>query len=136
MLRIVQMECVLNLTDDHIKTFLLMSVSPELEQFIVDQLEFAGTIRSKRMFGGVGLYIDEVFCGIIGPQSGQLYLKVDDSNRADYLRENMQPFQTPKGTMSYYTVPAHILENPQDLKAWALKARVIAVRSKLVKSRR
>lgn len=113
-----------------------MPVSQELEQFIIDQLESAGSVRSKRMFGGVGLYLDNVFCGIIGPQSGQLYLKVDDSNRPDYLRENMQPFRTSKGTMSYYTVPEHILENPQLLRVWALKARDIAIRSKLGKPRR
>ncbi|MFC1665827.1 TfoX/Sxy family protein [Pseudomonadota bacterium] len=113
-----------------------MPVSQELERYIVDLLESAGTVRSKRMFGGVGLYIDEAFCAIIGPQSGQLYLKVDDGNREDYLRENMQPFQTPKGTMSYYSVPEHILENPQDLKDWALKARDIAVRSKLGTTRK
>ena len=38
------------------------------------------------MFGGVGIYIDDVFCALISPDSGSLYFKVDDSNRAETLR--------------------------------------------------
>ena len=82
------------------------------------------------MFGGVGLYINEAFCGIIGADSGRLYLKVDDSNRADYEREAMEPFRTPKGTMSYYTVPEHVIEDAEILRTWALKARAVATPSK------
>ncbi len=112
-----------------------MSVSRELEEYIVGQLEVAGTVRSRRMFGGVGLYIDDAFCGIIGSDSGCLYLKVDDSNRSDYEREAMAPFQTPKGTMSYYTVPEHVIEDAKLLRAWVLKARVVATRSKPTRKR-
>ena len=107
-----------------------MSVSRELEQYIVGQLAVAGSVRSRRMFGGVGLYVDDAFCGIIGADSGYLYLKVDDSNRADYEREAMEPFQTPKGTMSYYTVPEHVVEDPKLLRTWVLKARAISTRAK------
>ena len=107
-----------------------MAVSRELEEYIVGQLGTAGAVTSRRMFGGVGLYIDNAFCGIIGADSGRLYLKVDDSNRSDYEREDMEPFQTPKGTMSYYTVPEHVIEDTELLRAWALKARAVAARSK------
>ena len=82
------------------------------------------------MFGGVGLYLDEVFCGIIGGDSGCLYLKVDDSNRPDYEREAMEPFRTPRGEMTYYTVPEHVVEDPKLLRAWVLKARAVAIASK------
>ena len=88
-----------------------MAVSREIEEYLVGQLESAGKVTSRRMFGGVGLYIDGAFCGIIGSESGQLYLKVDDSNRADYERESMEPFRTPRGTMGYYTVPEHVVED-------------------------
>ena len=104
-----------------------MPVSRELEAYIVGQLEASGTVTSKRMFGGVGLYLGGVFCGIIGPDSGLLYLKVDDSNRKDYEREGMEPFRTPKGTLSYYTVPQHVLEDSELLQEWALKARAVAL---------
>ncbi len=112
-----------------------MTVSREFEEYIVGQLEVAGAVRSRRMFGGVGLYIDDAFCGIIGADSGRLYLRVDDSNRSDYEREAMEPFQTPKGTMSYYTVPEHVIEDANLLRAWALKARAVATRSRPAQKR-
>jgi DNA transformation protein len=113
-----------------------MPVSPELEDYIVGQLEAAGTIRVKRMFGGVGLYLDDVFCAIIGGGSGRLYLKVDDSNRPDYERESMEPFRTPKGTMSYYTVPEHVIDDALTLRDWVLKARAVAVGAGPARKRR
>lgn len=112
-----------------------MAVSRELEQYIIGQLEIAGDVRSRRMFGGVGLYVDDAFCGIIGADSGRLYLKVDDSNRADYEREAMEPFRTPKGTMSYYTVPEHVVEDRELLRSWVLEARAVSIRAKPVRRR-
>jgi len=113
-----------------------MPVSRQIEEYLVGQLGFAGTVRSRRMFGGVGLYLDDVFCGIIGADSERLYLKVDDSNRPDYEREAMEPFQTPKGTMSYYTVPMSIVEDPELLRVWVLKARVAATKPKPARKRK
>lgn len=112
-----------------------MAVSRELEEYIVGQLEVAGTVTSRRMFGGVGLYIDDAFCGIIGADSGRLYLKVDDSNRSDYEREAMEPFRTPKGTMSYTTVPEYVIEDAKLLRTWALKARAVATTPKPARKR-
>ncbi len=113
-----------------------MTVSKELEQDIVERLGSAGKVRSRRMFGGVGLYVDDAFCGIIGADSGRLYLKVDDSNRADYEREGMEPFQTPKGSMSYYTVPERVLEDRKLLRSWVRGAVAVAERSKPARPRK
>ena len=112
-----------------------MPVSRETEEYFVGQLEAAGAVRSRRMFGGVGLYVEDVFCGIIGADSGRLYLKVDDSNRPDYEREAMTRFKTAKGIMSYYTVPEHVVEDPEALRGGALKAREVAAKAKPRKRR-
>ncbi len=45
------------------------------------------------MFGGTGLYCDDVFIGIIARD--RLYLKVDESNRPDYERHGMKAFKPP-----------------------------------------
>jgi TfoX/Sxy family transcriptional regulator of competence genes len=58
---------------------------------VLEQLQGAGPVTAKKMFGGVGLYIDMVFFGLIADDV--LYLKVDDSNRADYEAEGMKPFK-------------------------------------------
>ena len=105
-----------------------MSVSREFESYVVDQLAAAGVVKTRRMFGGVGLYIDGVFCAIIGADSGRLFLKVDASNQADYEREEMEPFRTRRGTMSYYEVPVHVLEDRDLLREWALKARAVGLK--------
>jgi DNA transformation protein and related proteins len=91
--------------------------------FILDQLTDIDDITSRPMFGGIGLYAGAVFFGIIFHDI--LYLKVDDSTRPDYERAGMKPF-TPyaprKTTLQYYEVPAGVLENAEDLAAWARKA--------------
>ena len=88
------------------------------------------------MFGGVGLYVDDAFCGIIGSDSGRLYLKVDDSNRADYEREGMRIFGTPKGTMSYYAVPDRVFEDPKQLRKWVRASVAVAKRAKPTRPRK
>jgi DNA transformation protein len=113
-----------------------MAVSKEIEQDIVERLEKAGKVRSRRMFGGVGLYVDDAFCAIIGSDAGQLFLKADDSTRADYEREGMRIFGTPKGTMSYYAVPDRVFEDPKLLRKWVRAAVAVAKRAKATPPRK
>ena len=98
--------------------------------FVLDQLDGVEHIVSRPMFGGIGLYAGDVFFGIIFHDI--LYLKVDAQTRADYERAGMKPF-TPYAprttTMQYYEVPAVVLENGQELTAWARKAIAAAERS-------
>ena len=41
-----------------------------------------GTVRARKMFGGVGIYYNDVFFAIL--YRGRLYFKVDDANRPAY----------------------------------------------------
>ena len=101
-----------------------MSVSDEYLVFVQDQLRGLGEITVKRMFGGAGLYLDGVFFAIVADDV--LYFKVDDSNRADYEAEGMGPFRP---LMSYYEVPADVLEDPEVLRTWVGKAVEVAGRA-------
>jgi DNA transformation protein len=105
-----------------------MSVSDDYLVFVQDQLGGLGEIRVKRMFGGAGLYLDGMFFAIVADDV--LYFKVDDSNRADYEAEDMGPFRPFGGDteMSYYEVPADVLEDPDELRAWVGKAVEVAGR--------
>lgn len=114
-----------------------MAVSREFEAFVVEQLGAAGAVDSRRMFGGVGLYLDGVFCALID-RSGRVYLRVDEASRADFEAEGMAQFR-PRSTgagMPYYEVPAHVLEQPDELRGWALRARAAAVAASRPKGRR
>jgi DNA transformation protein and related proteins len=105
-----------------------MTVSSSFLAYVVEQLAGLGGVRSKRMFGGVGLYCDELFFGLL--DEDVLYLKVDDSNRDDFTAHGMQPFQPfrekPEYSMSYYQVPAETIEDAEDLVRWARKAVRVA----------
>jgi len=82
------------------------------------------------MFGGVGLYCRGVFFGIIAGDA--LYLKVDDSNRDDYVSAGMKPFKPypdRSGTMQYFQVPLVVLESAPELARWAKRALAVADRS-------
>ena len=106
-----------------------MPVSEEYLDYAADQLGCLGPIVSKRMFGGVGLYFDGLFFGLIADDV--LYFKVDDENRRAYEAAGSKPFQ-PYGddsySMSYYEVPVEVLEDVDQLKAWARGAVVAAER--------
>ena len=107
-----------------------MATSPEYAEYILDQLSQAGTITSRKMFGGVGVYIDDVFCAIIG-SSNVFYLRVGSENIEDYQHAGMDKFPGGKGAgMPYFEVPEDVLEDALVLKVWALKARCSALKAK------
>ncbi|MDB6041992.1 MAG: regulator of competence-specific s [Gammaproteobacteria bacterium] len=112
-----------------------MAVSKDYLQYVLDQLSRLRTVTSRRMFGGIGLYCDDVFFGLLADDT--LYFKVDDSNRADYEAEGMgrfRPFRDkPHLSLTYYEVPAHVLEDGEALASWARKS--LAAATATVKSR-
>ena len=68
-----------------------MPVSQEYLEFVLDQLSGVGILTSRRMFGGVGIYIDGTFCAIIAEDT--LYLKTGLTNRRDFEAVGMRPFR-------------------------------------------
>ena len=105
--------------------FRSLRVTPEFRDFVLDQLAGVAHLRSKSMFGGVGLYSDERFFGIVA--ADELFFKVDDGNRAAYEAAGSEPFRPladPKRpvSMSYFRVPIEVLEDPTVLNAWAKDA--------------
>ncbi len=104
-----------------------LKVSAGFKSFVLDQLEELGDLTPRSMFGGVGLYHRGVFFGILARDT--LYLKVGDSNLADYVRAGMKPFRpypNRAGKMRYYSVPLEALENAAELAAWARRAIRVA----------
>ncbi|HEX7416413.1 MAG TPA: TfoX/Sxy family protein [Steroidobacteraceae bacterium] len=110
-----------------------MPVSEGYLAYAIEQLAGLGRVSSRRMFGGVGLYSGDWFFGLISADI--LYLKVDDSNRADYDSRGCGPFRPfadrPEYGMRYYQVPAEVLEEPDALRAWAQKSIAVAQRAAL-----
>ena len=105
--------------------FRSLRVTPEFRDFAVDQLRGVPQLRAKRMFGGIGLYSGERFFGILA--ADELFLKVDDANRAAYEAAGSEPFRPLADrkrtvSMSYWRVPIEVLEDPAELTSWAKDA--------------
>jgi len=101
----------------------------EYLEYVLEQLAGLPGVRSNRMFSGAGLYQDEVFFGLLFGET--LYFKVDDSNRRDYESRGMAQFRPykdrPQVSFTYYEVPPEVLEDRQELVAWARRAVEAAV---------
>ena len=111
-----------------------MAVSDEYLAYVLEQLGDIGAVEARRMFGGAGIYCRGVMFALVADDV--LYLKVDDSNRADFEDAGAAPFRPypdrPGQTtvMSYYEVPADVLEARASLTAWAQTALRVAIRKK------
>lgn len=94
------------------------------KEFALDQLSALPKLRAKAMFGAHGLYSGDHFFGII--DEGRLFFKTAATNEADYTTRGMGAFTYEmKGkvmTMAYHELPPDVLDNPQELTAWARKA--------------
>jgi DNA transformation protein len=92
------------------------------KEFVLDQICELDRVICRAMFGGYGLYQDEIFFGII--YKGRLYFKTDATTRHAYLEMGMKPFR-PNAKMTlktYYEVPTNILEDADQFMEWAKKA--------------
>ncbi len=99
-----------------------MKPSDSFQDFVLDQLDGLGRVACQRMFGGHGLYRDDVFFGVLS--KGRLYFKTNDATRPEYECRGMEPFRpSEKQTLStYYEVPVDVLEDRDALVEWARKA--------------
>lgn len=92
------------------------------KDFVLDQLDGLHGVTCRAMFGGYGLYRSEVFFGII--HKSRLYFKTDEAGREAYRARGMKPFR-PSGKQTlktYYEVPVEIVEDTDQLIAWAKQA--------------
>ena len=114
-----------------------MRVTDGFRAFALEQLAGVASLRSRAMFGGVGLYAGDIFFGILAADT--LYLKVDDSNRGRYVSAGMPPFRPYADkamVMPYYQVPAGVLEDADELAEWARASVRVAVSASTGKVRR
>ncbi|MGE0116617.1 MAG: TfoX/Sxy family protein [Dongiaceae bacterium] len=109
-----------------------MAERNELLAYLLDQLAPLGDARGRAMFGGHGVYLDGLIIGLIAFDT--VYLKVDDGNRPDFEAAGAEPF-TYDGhgkpvVMPYWECPADVLEEPERLRDWALKALAASRRAR------
>ena len=112
------------------------SAPNELVDHCLELLAPLGAARSKRMFGGHGLYVDELFIALIA--FDRLYLKVDAQTRAAFEAAGCEPFvydgKGKRVTMGYFSAPEQAMESPQEMRPWARLAFESALRARAAKA--
>ena len=109
-----------------------MSASRGFLKLLEDLLKPLGPISVRRMFGGAGIYCDgQVFAFV---DDDQLFFKTDEAGRARFEAEGMGPFtyttkHGPGTLMSYWRAPERLLEDPDEMVAWARTALGVARRA-------
>ena len=97
---------------------------------IVEMFTAFGPVAVRRMFGGAGLYADDVMFGLVS--EGVIYLKSDDRSRPAFEAEGLGPFTYGKAekrvVMSYWRMPDRLYDDPDELARWAAEALAAARR--------
>ncbi len=100
-------------------------------EYVLDQLASLRSITSGRFFGGVGLASAGTQFAMV--MEGSLYFVVNDVTRPRYekLGSHCFSYSTKKKQVAvkkYYTVPAELIEDPEQLVALA-KESILAAQS-------
>jgi DNA transformation protein len=100
-----------------------MPVSPAVRKDLLERLNSVAPVSDRSMFGGVGLYCEDRFFGLI--DDDLLYFRVDETSLPDYLKAGMGPFAPfgpEKASKVHFQVPPSVIADKRKLKAWLMKA--------------
>lgn len=108
-----------------------MTASDGFAEFLREQLAPLGRITTRRMFGKTGVFCRGLMLGIVSNDT--FYLRVDDQNRAQFTEAETAPplSYMKKGVsidLSYWPLPDRLLDEPDELQAWARAALAAARR--------
>jgi DNA transformation protein len=114
-----------------------MANDPGFIAHCLELLAPLGAPRARRMFGGHGLYVDDLFIAIV--DDDRLYLKADDQARPAFERAGCEPFTYPgadgqRMVMAYWTAPEDAVDSPASMQPWARLAMASALRAQAAKA--
>lgn len=106
-------------------------IDPGLGALLEEGLASLGAVKIRRMFGGAGVFLDATMFALV--IDDELYFKTDDVNRPAYEAEGLTPFSYARKdgrttVMSYWRAPERLLDDPEELLAWATEALAAARR--------
>jgi DNA transformation protein len=110
-------------------------MSSALVEHCLELLAPLGAVRARRMFGGHGLYVDDLFVAIVAFE--RLYLKADGATQPTFAEAGCAPLayeaQGKAVSLNYWTVPADAMESPALMQPWARQAIAAALRARAAK---
>jgi DNA transformation protein len=115
-----------------------MVASDSFAEFLRDQLAPLGHVTMRRMFGKTGVFCNGLMFAMVTDDT--LYVRVDDHNRATFKQAEAAPPLTYEKqgrtlVLSFWRVPEQLLDDPEELVAWA-QAALAAARRVAVKRKR
>jgi DNA transformation protein len=115
-----------------------MVASDNFADFLREQLAPLGRVTMRRMFGKSGVFCNGLMFGMV--TNDTLYFRVDDHNRAIFKEAESDPPLTYEKQgrtidLSFWRVPERLLDEPEELVAWA-RAALAAARRVAVKRER
>ncbi|KRE92503.1 hypothetical protein ASG87_00900 [Frateuria sp. Soil773] len=99
-----------------------------------DLFGLLGPIRARSMFGGHGLYHDGRMIALAMGEG--VYLKTDEETRPAFAAAGCRPFEYAGKALSYWSVPAAAMDDPQAMLPWARLAHAAALRKARTPRRR
>lgn len=108
-----------------------MVASHSFGEFLREELAPLGRITMRRMFGKTGVFCDGLMFGMVTEDT--LYFRVDDGNRAAFKEaESSPPLSYEKQgrtiDLAFWRAPERLLDEPDELVAWAHEALAAARR--------
>ncbi len=107
-------------------------------EYLRELLAPVGAFGARRMFGGCGVYLEGRMIGLVA--DAQLYLKVDEQTRAQFVDVGSAPFLYASRSrwieMSYWSTPESALESAEAMAPWARLALAAASRKAAAPKRR
>lgn len=104
----------------------------EFVAYLSEVFRSFGEVRSRRMFGGYGIYHGGLMIGLVA--DGVLYLKVDSETVPAFSKAGSVQFEYSKNgksmNMSYFSAPVEIFDESEQAKAWVAMAYGAAQRSR------
>jgi DNA transformation protein len=108
-----------------------MVASDSFAEFLREQLAPLGRITMRRMFGKTGVFCNGLMLGMVTDDT--LYFRVDDHNRTVFKEaQSVPPLNYAKGgrtiDLAFWRAPERLLDEPDELVAWARAALAAARR--------
>jgi len=109
-----------------------MKKHDEFVAFLLEQMQLLGPVSAKAMFGGYGIYIDDLMFALVADDV--LYLKTNADNLPDFTQRGLSPFSYERNgksfNMSYSEAPAEVLEDADVMLQWANRAIDAALKNR------
>jgi DNA transformation protein len=106
-------------------------MSDEFIDYVMELFGPFGTVRTRRMFGGYGVFLDGLMFAIVSED--MLYLKADEMNRIEFEQAGCEIFgyarKGKRATLGFFCAPGDAMESPELMLPWARTAYAAALRA-------